>query len=90
MYRVQAALKNTQTGMWGISVNNIRTIKTVCDAKEALSLLAQRKYQDDLATIRRLAQKIANDRGGNPGREEAIRAVLIGFSDNVETLEQAS
>ncbi len=80
MYRVQ-------TNLWGISLSNIRIIKTVRDAREALSLLAQRKFEDELAAIHRAAQNMSQGKAGAAVREQAIRAVLIGFSDNVEPLE---
>ncbi|MCF6200146.1 MAG: hypothetical protein L3J67_12285 [Hyphomicrobiaceae bacterium] len=71
-------------------MSNIRIIRTVRDAEEALSLLARRKYGQELTAIRRLAQNIANSRGGKTAREQAVRAVLIGFADNVKALELAS
>ena len=76
--------------MWGLSLNNIRIIRTVRDAREALSLLARRKFEDELVAIHQTARTMSDSRAGMPGRELAIRAVLIGFSYNIETLEQAS
>lgn len=71
-------------------MNNIRIIKTARDAKEALSELAERRFQQQLTIIRQTAQSMAQAKAGTSGRDQAVRAVLIGFSGNIEALEQAS
>ncbi|MCF6200276.1 MAG: hypothetical protein L3J67_12980 [Hyphomicrobiaceae bacterium] len=71
-------------------MNNIRIIRTVCDAEEALSLLARRNFNQQLAIIRQTAQAMAQASAGTPGRDLAVQAVLIGFADNVDALELAS
>ena len=83
MYRVQ-------TNLWGIPLSNIRIIKTVRDAKEALALLSRRKFEDELAAIHRAAQNMSQGKAGAAGREQAIRAVLIGFSNNIEQFGEAA
>ena len=72
--------------MWGISLSNIRIIKTERDAKEALALLTRHKFEDELVTIRQAARTMSRGRAGMPGREQAIRAVLIGFAGNIAEL----
>jgi hypothetical protein len=71
-------------------LNNIRIIKTVRDAKEALCELAEHRFQQQLTIIRQTAQSMAQARAGTSGRDQAVRAVLIGFADNVDALELAS
>jgi len=71
-------------------LGNIRIIKSRRDAEQALEELAARKFESELAAIRNAAQSMSRSKAGTPGREQAVRAVLIGFSGNVDALEQAS
>lgn len=76
--------------MGDFSLGNIRIIRSRRDAEQVLEELAERKFAGELAAIRQAAQSMSCGKAGIPGRDQAIRAVLIGFSDNVDALEMAS
>ncbi len=79
-----------QTIVWGLSLSIKRNIKTVREAEEALSLLAHRKFNQQLAVIHQTARAMAQERAGTPGRDLAVQAVLIGFADNIEQIGEAA
>jgi hypothetical protein len=67
-------------------LSNIRIIKSKIDAEKALKELVVRKFSSELAVIQQAAQAMSYGKAGMQGREQAVRAVLIGFAGNVEEM----
>ncbi len=71
-------------------MSNARIIRSRRDAEQALEELAERKFSSELAAIRKTARTMSCSKAGIAGRDQAVRAVLIGFAGNIEPLELTS